>query len=1502
MSITLRLCEVSVVPGDTTSTSAFLGHWNIEINNGFKSARMELRDPSSTLSSQALRGLGPEETIAWDLEVYPHKPFETTKHDTAAGLLTSYGRHLASQIAAGELIPKQGHLWLQIVTPRRTDKSPEALGPSLQHLHWEVLEDVSLWPRGFNLTKVGVVRSLTDGSRRISNPPLASPLINASLARHRADARHQISKRPAFHHLSNVNPARFHSPAQSTLPVDFDFAKLDMPSAADARRPPPTDNTFRILLVVCRPNARDAAGYQLVAKSLVSVVDHISRTKQGNGTILLHILRPPTWKAFKEHLGDATHRYDLVHFDTKGKIQTKDTSPTAVLEFCRPKIKDPAQMKEDWIPAGEVCKVLVQARVRIVVLNACDSASFRASVPGTNIAEMLLGEGIQSVLAMAYKVSEEAVEIFMDAFYTSLLVDLASVEEATYHSRLALLRNQSRRAPLMLRVELADHIIPVLYDSNLSYKKSTATESKIKMGNLAAARRMVASVMAQAVLVVRWATGTNSPPVLLGRDWDLLSLETYLSAFSKVFLHGQGGVGKTEVLRYACRFWKSTGWIKGAAYIDFDQQRPCPHKSMTAIAKSIASQLRFAPGDSSERAVLDKLRAGRYLVVFDSAEVFTTDGSKDHYESILGNCSRDLASDLADFIDKITDHGSMGSMVVVASRLETAAIAHVLPHHKYLLSGLSVLSSVRLIQDLAFKPGKELPRALKCRGNIDMLRRAAILVEGNPVALRLIVPELRHASYDCEALFNNLLNGVCTTLRRQRLSVGSRFERSMDRVCELETYEVLKLAPFWNIMPKDLKIYKSFLFSYPNFDLAVKDWLSEDFVLLINESSLYAQLMSGLWPSVERRLIQTGILSHATIGQPNEDLPCYHIHPVFTLRSRALLNEKAWNRMRFAFVRAARLWYSHSIFQTPTWTHVRWDDSGHQHEDLLHNWRVMALAWCVKDGNFLGENLRTSGPLFDCVYQLGAGLVPVIPRLGRLLIPHLTSYLHHLHARVNLLLPGQAPTDFELSSILTYSWELWRLENDVLKSPPTKRAPIVEKALGVFQRWKAATATLNPPPAPPAELCYQQLLHAAAITAQDSGDVPRAKALYEAHLATSPTTTNAAVLSFVRVWQFYSLQGWSACVVMIAMQDGSLDMGMARDGMRLLLGAFARPGEELKPGQLMSRMGELAREHLGVAASVRVRDQFWFAVQREPDMVRSFGWLARELLDEPILKMLGDVHLPLVTGPDEMGYDVPGPGNDEFASDRTKGGLLLENLARMDASVRVEGKKEHIQNAADPQAQLAASLGADFESLMRMFAGDIAGAEAASQTEMKKEALSSTTSTGSERLAELHLRMYGFAVKEAAEPDYKKGLTHLREWWKLQPEGRMTPKTQCSALIDFMKCYHGLGRVEDTARAAIDLVQVGERVVPADCSQGEFEATHRCLYLTIFGLDKLHVFLDPNVVVSGSPSVAGLTFVERARMHQIMIQAKERWMERERTKQVLRRVKELRELLDIMGE
>ncbi|OAQ59803.1 CHAT domain-containing protein [Pochonia chlamydosporia 170] len=1418
MASTVRIHEVDTISGEASSTSTNSPRWQIEVSAAAKSVSIELCDPATKLATQALPGLGSEESIAWYLEEYMNEPFETTKSESAAELLTAYGRDLASQIVASDLLPKNGHIRLQISTARRTGNAPESLSPSLHHLHWEVLEDVRVWPAGFQLSEVNVVRSVTDATTK---------------------------------------------------------------STSNSCREKVKPNTYSILLVVSRPRPEEAIEYQLVAKSLVAIVERLSSTNR-TVNISLKILRPPTWQSFREDLSD--HHYDLVHFDMNGKIEPgKEGNARAVLEFSKPHLRNPLKIKSDWRAGDEVGKELAKAGVRTVVLNACNSATFRASAPGTNLAEILLSHGVHSVLAMACKVTEEAVDIFMGAFYQLLLADGSSIEDATRAGRRSLLRSWSRRASYMYQVQLADYIVPVLYISKAAPEVAKSNGSFFSM-----AKSMLSSVMqyAPAATTARINGSaehrTKQQEGLPGRDFNILSLEVLLSVSPVVLLHGQGGVGKTKFLQYACRWWKATNWITAAAYIDFGQPRSYLNGSIETIARSIAVQLEFERKDMSAQEVIEKLQAGRYLVVFDSAEVFDTENPGDQ---IYVRCPGKLAKGLTAFIDKLKATVSR-SVVVVASRLDTTTIASIpLECHKYQLPGLSVLDSVELLQNLALTPGQRTPEGFHSRENIELLRRAAIILEGNPAALQLIVPELKRVNLDGKTLLDNLLYGVCTTAIRQDLSLYGRFERSVIDACALESLSdadatgvtVYHLCPFWNLMPKDLHMYYWFfgLSTYegvPEYNL--KTWLSQNFRRLV-EMAPTGQSIRAHWPDMERRLMSMGILSHATITKQNGDsMPCYHVHPIFTLLSRGLLNEAGWKQARFAFVRAAILWDSHdNKYGADNWASVKWD-SGHQgpqHEDYLYNWRAIALAWSVKDGNPVEEASRMGISLFDCVYRLITDALYGNPRQGRLLIPHFTLHLLHLHGIIDLLRPNQTPTDQDVYAILTYSWDLWTLETGLLEPPYAKLTALIGTALDVFRRWRIATTTQARSgtngelafPSPATEVSYQQLLHALAISTQDTGDILGAKKLYEAHLATNPVTTDTKMLRIISRWHFQSLGNWGGCVFTIAQSTGAVHKNMIRDGLRSLLEAAWDDG---KPGKLMGWMMKNLTENPEEFCRIKVRDEVAFCLEREPEAVKKFGWFAKGLLEMPLYAVYED----LFAQPNE-----PGADDATSAPSKTKAERMFKEITK--ALEPVNTKDGGLRRVV-PHTLLMKMGASDHEFIIRQLAGDTTGAAAVwQQTELAREALSSTTSTGWQRLAELHMGMYMVAVTEAAEPDYKKGLTHLKEWWKLHEHRAMSPRSRCCALIDLAACHHGLGQVAETSRAVIQLIQVGQSMVPTDCLKGDVEATHNWLYKTIFGFRKLHVFLDVKAAILPSTTdVAQLTFPERAMMYQIMTRAKDR--------------------------
>jgi hypothetical protein len=217
-----------------------------------------------------------------------------------------------------------------------------------------------------------------------------------------------------------------------------------------------------------------------------------------------------------------------------------------------------------------------------------------------------------------------------------------------------------------------------------------------------------------------------------------------------------------------------------------------------------------------------------------------------------------------------------------------------------------------------------------------------------------------------------------------------------------------------------------------------------------------------------------------------------------------------------------------------------------------------------------------------------------------------------------------------------------------------------------------------------------------------------------------------------------------------------------------------------------------------------------------------------------------------------------------------EGMKVVEFFARMLGGFEKEAK------GGDPEAENLLAGIRGLESGVRMLAGDNTGAAGAVQAEIAREALSSTTSTGWEKMAELHMYMYMLAVQRAGDsPDYKKGLTHLNEWWKLHRGVGVPKREQCAGLLKFAVCHHGLDQVADAARSVIKLVNIAKTFEPFDCVEGDITAAHEWFYGEMAKFDKLCVFLDPKVVFFSSPGVAELSLKERVMMHQIMTRAKE---------------------------
>lgn len=1088
-------------------------------------------------------------------------------------------------------------------------------------------------------------------------------------------------------------------------------------------------------------------------------------------------------------------------------------------------------MKKDFRTGDEIGRELFEAGVKTVILNACNSASFQNRTQGSNLAEVLLGHGVESVLAMAYEVVEEAVEIFMDAFYQSLLIKDVSVQDAARLSRLALRKNRSRRAPYMYNVQLFDYIVPVLYTSRPTPDPVEASTSLESRGTIFSYFEKVLTSI-KYVFPIKRETRDTMIPIrnLTGRDSDVLSLELLLSITRVILLHGQGGCGKSELLRYVCHWWKASGWIKGSAYIDFADREGY---SLDDFVDQIGDQLGIAPGHRLEDEVIGELKSGKYLIVFDSADALDTPILPD-----LVSTATELPIQLKSFIDAAT---SDESMVIVSSRQDTVKIANITyPYQKYHLTGISILDSVDLLLKLALEPNTKPPETFHRRENIDYLRRIAILLEGNPGAIQMIVPALKRANYDGEILLNELLYGVWST--RDDEWERCRFVRSIYDALVVQSFINLDetrmtlshLAIFWTLMPQRLDYYYWFLYlSCSMFygEGSFGYWITQHFRELV-EKSQTSRMLRTHWPGIENKLLRAGILEHAIVKMDTgEQRACYHVHPILTLIGRSSLSEEALKEAKFAYVRQMLLWdiprdglFTSSVVST------EWNGTV-QHEDYVHNLLAVAMAWSL-DGDVIEEVERLGLSMFDCTYKMSIPSFYVNQRQPVLFIPLMWRHLQGIHMLVTIKRPNGVPTRADLGSILSYSYELSRFQID-----NGRRLSLVTMALEAAECY-SVSGLPGTKLRPPNELSWFQLRHTEANIAESNSIIDRAKELYERNLADDPSSGDSETYNAIKCLQLQNLTQWSNCVAQISAKEGAFDKERVTSGMREFCGQF-------KAGSMIPFLSKSWTENEKDLETLMVREQFSFAIQKEKDKVPKFGTLAKGILDEPIMSVFADV---------AKAQGLP-PGKTFFA-----------------LSQIIEKKNPEIR-----------ALLASTESALRMLSGDMNGAASALKFNIQREALSSTASTGWESLSDIHMQMYGFAVTRNDNPDYKKGLTHLNEWWK-QHKGIGIPKRDiCFGHLKFAVCYNGLNRITEAARAVIKCAQAVPTMTTADCADGDsVKGFSEWLHGQFASLDKLDIFQDPKIIISVPSTMSELLWQERSAIHQIMKKAQQAKIARER--------------------
>ncbi|TGJ78923.1 hypothetical protein E0Z10_g9851 [Xylaria hypoxylon] len=309
---------------------------------------------------------------------------------------------------------------------------------------------------------------------------------------------------------------------------------------------PESAPTFNILALTARPRNVDDIPHRLITKSIYGVVEKANTNSEtydgstGEQRATLSIVRPGSLDALKRELNRGK-RYDIVHLDLHGKVEYHRAYALFINEIKR---------DAHSVSAEDLAELLSSHGVRTVVLNACQSA-VEGEGTAANLAKALIQNGIQMVVAMAYKVLDVTARLFVCSFYDQLLRLNKSPLLAVQAARQCLLNKRTKKTNYLTEVPLDDYLVPSVYigAGGVSYVTRELSISDLEM--------------------LRTSPPELPPDVsvdidvnLVGREGDLLMLEMDLLLESCVMaIEGPPGVGKSALIDSAADWWKSTAFV-----------------------------------------------------------------------------------------------------------------------------------------------------------------------------------------------------------------------------------------------------------------------------------------------------------------------------------------------------------------------------------------------------------------------------------------------------------------------------------------------------------------------------------------------------------------------------------------------------------------------------------------------------------------------------------------------------------------------------------------------------------------------------------------------------------------------------------------------------------------------------------------------------------------------------------------------------------------------------
>ena len=632
----------------------------------------------------------------WYIEEFVCKsPYSVTRAQKAANALQQYASSLLDQLRLVERLKdaSPGHGCHKIAISISED---EGARNSIHQLYWELLEDPSPWNIDVDITVKRIVISKS-GLDRDSVQDLES----------------QDGRTTAF---PSVNG----------------------------------------LLVVARDLSKDSKGYDDVNPDLaLGVLTRIQEDLQkiGNQASLnLEVVRPGCLDALEKHLKHVSDTqgkgfYHFVHFDLHGVVQS--TEGAAYLLFNDPDPEIDTTRRES---AQVVARLLAAHGIPAAALNACESARANSG-DAANIAKVFTSSGIRNVLAMSFRISSSAAELFLRAFYHSLMLDGNTYSQAASRAREILRRHPLRLARLGLQRSLVDSFVPVVYSDGSDLRFCHATPQSIT-SSFDATRFALSTAQLSAKHEAR----------LTGREFDLLRLEKQLVAQGRVHLTGRAGVGKTALLKHASGIWRQTSFVDLVLYIDFSKvcdldeairsftsQIPMAMVQRMALQAELRNTINspdFNP-DVFNASVLDACAKPRLMIILDGLHAFYPG----YFYAMPNRPSEESVPKMSRFMEALMNLGTAATpgyetYHIAVSRLDTSTLPFTeklqqeLVPHRFSLPNLRLSDSVKMAQLAVRDAGLNIDE-WEAR-ELNELELLMGLLDGNPSAILQIVPQISH--------------------------------------------------------------------------------------------------------------------------------------------------------------------------------------------------------------------------------------------------------------------------------------------------------------------------------------------------------------------------------------------------------------------------------------------------------------------------------------------------------------------------------------------------------------------------------------------------------------------------------------------------------------------------------------------------------------------------------------------------------------------------------------